>query len=32
LLQAVIEQEAFATGAYHTGWLTEFLVDWQTHD
>jgi acetyl-CoA carboxylase biotin carboxylase subunit len=32
LLQAVIEQEDFATGAYHTGWLTEFLVDWQLHD
>jgi acetyl-CoA carboxylase biotin carboxylase subunit len=32
LLQAVIEQEAFASGAYHTGWLTEFLVDWQTRD
>jgi hypothetical protein len=28
----VIEQEDFATGAYHTGWLTEFLVDWQLHD
>jgi acetyl-CoA carboxylase biotin carboxylase subunit len=32
LLQAVVEQEAFATGAYHTGWLTGFLVDWQTRD
>jgi acetyl-CoA carboxylase biotin carboxylase subunit len=32
LLQAVVEQEAFATGTYHTGWLTEFLVDWQTRD
>jgi acetyl-CoA carboxylase biotin carboxylase subunit len=32
LLQAVLEQEAFATGAYHTGWLTEFLVDWQARD
>ncbi len=32
LLQAVVEHEDFATGAYHTGWLTEFLVGWQLHD
>ena len=32
LLQAVVEQEAFAASAYHTGWLTEFLVDWQQRD
>jgi acetyl-CoA carboxylase biotin carboxylase subunit len=32
MLQAVVEQEAFATGAYHTGWLTEFLVEWQARD
>ena len=32
LLQAVVEQEAFATGAYHTGWLTEFLVEWHARD
>jgi acetyl-CoA carboxylase, biotin carboxylase subunit len=32
LLQAVIEHPAFASGAYHTGWLAEFLVDWQARD
>jgi acetyl-CoA carboxylase biotin carboxylase subunit len=32
LLQAVLAQEAFASGAYHTGWLTGFLVDWQARD
>jgi acetyl-CoA carboxylase biotin carboxylase subunit len=32
LLQAVVEQEAFATGTYHTGWLTEFLFEWQARD
>jgi acetyl-CoA carboxylase biotin carboxylase subunit len=32
LLQAVIEHPAFASGAYHTGWLAEFLVEWQARD
>ena len=32
LLQAVVEHEAFAAGAYHTGWLTGFLVEWQQRD
>jgi acetyl-CoA carboxylase biotin carboxylase subunit len=32
LLQAVVEHPAFASGAYHTGWLAEFLVDWQARD
>jgi acetyl-CoA carboxylase biotin carboxylase subunit len=29
LLQAVLDHEAFATGAYHTAWLTGFLAEWQ---
>jgi acetyl-CoA carboxylase biotin carboxylase subunit len=32
LLQAVVEHPAFASGAYHTGWLAEFLVEWQARD
>jgi acetyl-CoA carboxylase, biotin carboxylase subunit len=32
LLQAMIEHPAFASGDYHTGWLPEFLVDWQARD
>ncbi|HEX5079513.1 MAG TPA: acetyl-CoA carboxylase biotin carboxylase subunit [Geminicoccaceae bacterium] len=32
LLQAVLEQKAFATGAYHTGWLAGFLAEWQARD
>jgi acetyl-CoA carboxylase, biotin carboxylase subunit len=32
LLQAVLEHDAFATNAYHTAWLTSFLVEWQARD
>jgi acetyl-CoA carboxylase biotin carboxylase subunit len=32
LIQAVLEHEAFATNAYHTAWLTSFLVEWQARD
>jgi acetyl-CoA carboxylase biotin carboxylase subunit len=32
LLQAVLDHEAFATGAYHTAWLTGFLAEWQARD
>ncbi len=32
LLQAVLDHQAFATGAYHTAWLTGFLGEWQARD